>query len=181
MGQAEEQTRIMLPIQVSTKVDVGRLMHEAEALDNFLTQSAIREPGTAVKLPKTSRLMDEFIGANKLNPLHEKDRRKMLDFISKIRTGAPVIHMSFGADPSTSFVQKITTWLRQEIHPYTLLHIGLQPNIGAGCVVRTTNKQFDFSLRQHFRKQRPLLIDKLHGGIAASVEVPSNEGVAEQS
>lgn len=160
-----EQKNITLPMQIATKVDVGRLFREAEGLESFLTQAAIREPGTPIKLPKTSRLMDDFISVNKINPLHEQDRQDMLAFIGKIRTDAPVIHMSFGADPSVSFVQNLTKWLRQEIHPYALLHIGLQPNIGAGCVVRTVNKQFDFSLRQHFRKQRPLLIEKMRQGI----------------
>ena len=49
------------------------------------------------------------------------------------------------------------TWLRREIHPLVLMTVGLQPNIGAGCIVRTTNKYFDFSLRQDFANKRDLL------------------------
>ena len=154
-----------LPVQVSSRTDVGRLQREMDALDNFLTQAAIREPGTPMKLPKTSRLLDEFINSNQLNPLRDEDRVRMVAFIKQVRDHSPVMHMSFGADPSAVFVEKLTAWLRKEIHPSVLIHVGLQPNIGAGCVVRTTNKHFDFSLRQHFRKQRPLLVQKLHGTI----------------
>jgi hypothetical protein len=167
-----------LPVQVSSRTDVGRLQREMEALDNFLTQAAIREPGTPMKLPKTSRLLDEFINTNQLNPLHDEDRARMLAFIKQVRDHAPVLHISFGADPSAIFVEKLTAWLRKELHPTVMMHVGLQPNIGAGCIVRTTNKQFDFSLRQHFRNQRPLLVQKLHGTIQA-VPTPAPAAVEE--
>lgn len=154
---------LVLPIQVTGRVDVGRLLREVEQIDSFLKQAAIREPGTAVKMPKTSRLLDEFTGTNKLNLLHDDERAKALSFLISVKAKAPMMHMSFSVDPAPAFVEKVTTWLRQEIHPLVLLQVGLQPNIGAGCVVRTTNKYFDFSLREHFKKQKSLLVDKLHG------------------
>ncbi len=56
---------------------------------------------------------------------------------------------------------KLVVWLRANIHPQILVHLGLQPSIAAGCVVRTANKQFDFSLSEAFEKQRELLIASL--------------------
>jgi F0F1-type ATP synthase delta subunit len=55
------------------------------------------------------------------------------------------------------------TWLRANIHPQALVQVGLQPNIAAGCVVRTANKQFDLSLRQSFAKHKDLLIEQFRG------------------
>lgn len=155
--------QLLLPIGVVTRADVGRLMRETEAVDNFLTQSATRQPGTAVQLPKTSHLLDEMVAANKLNLLQTADREKLRDFLKIIRTKAPILHISFNSDPSPIFQQRLITWIRQQMHPYILLQIGLHPSIGAGCVVRTTNKFFDFSLRQKFSEQRMLLISKLNG------------------
>ncbi len=175
-----EKTKLQLPVQISTKIEVGRLLSELEELDNFLSQADIRKPGTPTKLPKMSRLLDEFIEINKLNPLHKDDRKIMLDFIKTVRLKAPTIHLSFGVDPSAVFIQKLTTWLRGNIHPLVLLHIGLQPNIGAGCVVRTTNKHFDFSLREHFKKQRSLLIEKIHSGASAATAKQSQEPEAQK-
>jgi hypothetical protein len=126
-------------------------------------------------MPKTSRLLDEFTSTNKLNLLHDKDRARALSFLISVKAKAPVLHMSFSVDPSPAFIQKLMTWLRAEIHPLVLVHVGLQPNIGAGCVVRGTNKYFDFSLRQHFKKQRSLLMEKLQGDMqqqAATSEAP---------
>lgn len=166
---------IALPIQATGRLDVGRLLREVEQIDSFLKQAAIREPGTTVKMPKTSRLLDELTTTNKMNLLHEDDRSQLLSFLAAVKASAPVLHMSFGVDPSPSFIQKLMTWLRAEIHPLVLVQVGLQPNIGAGCVVRSTNHYFDFTLRQHFKKQRPLLLEKLHGDMEASALAVSEE------
>jgi F0F1-type ATP synthase delta subunit len=162
-----EQAKVLaLPISVVGRVDLGRLIREVELLDEFLHQAAIREPGTSLKLPRTSRLMDEVIQLNQINVLVEPERQRLAEFLLQVRKHAPVLHISFSADPSPLFTQKLVTWLRREIHPFVLLQIGLQPNIGAGCVVRTTNQYFDFSLRQNFIEKRGLLAEKLIVGAA---------------
>lgn len=155
-----------LPIAVVSRVDVGRLLREVEALDGFLNQSAIRQPGTSTKLPRTSRLLDETVEINKINVLIEADRKRLYEFLKQVKDKAPVLHMSFSADPSPLFTQKLITWLRSELHPIVLLQVGMQPNMGAGCVVRTTNKYFDFSLRNRFKEQGEILAKLLQGATA---------------
>jgi hypothetical protein len=166
--ERETNDILILPVSVVGPVDVGRLLREVEALDNFLKQAAIREPGTPVKLPKTGKILDEIIAVNKLNVLLEGERKRLYDFLKEVRAHAPLVHMSFAADPSPLFMQKLVTWFRSEIHPLVLIQLGLQPNIGAGAVMRTTNKYFDLSLKRHFEKQRELLIKKLHGDATAT-------------
>lgn len=158
---AHEQPSWQLPLLVAGPVDVGRLLREVQSLEEFLMQTAIREPGKQAKLPKTSRLMDDTIQLNKLNLLVQADRQRLIDFLHTVNDRAPVIHISFSSDPSPLFLQKIMTWLRTEIHPLLLIHIGLQPNIGAGCIIRTTNKHFDFSLKERFVQKRHILIEQL--------------------
>jgi hypothetical protein len=158
---AHEAPQLSLPDGIVTLSDLGRVGREAETVDNFMKEAAIREPGSAVQLPKTSRMFEELVSANHLNMLQAADRTKLIHFLQDVRNRAPVLHVSFNSDPSPLFAQRLVTWIRQEIHPFALLQVGLYPNIGAGCVVRTTNKFFDFSLREQFKKQRPLLISKL--------------------
>lgn len=150
-----------LPILVTSAVDVGRLIRELEQIDNALLQLSLRASGTTVQMPKTSHLMDQMIELNALNLLQPKDRAKLSEFLTAVRAKAPVLHMSFSADPSPAFIEKLMTWLRREINPYVLLTIGLQPTLGVGCIVRTTNKYFDFSLRQDFIKKRELLLAQM--------------------
>ena len=171
---------LQLPMGVVTRADVANLLRETEAVDNFLRQAAIRQPGTSLQLPKTSRLFEEMVSSNNLNMLEVGHRQRLYQFLQAVRTEAPLLHMSFNADPSPLFAQRLMTWLRQELHPQVLLQIGLQPNIGAGCVVRTSNKYFDFSLRQRFLDQRKLLISKLYGAEGTDIvqEAPSPASTA---
>ena len=157
----EAKNTLGLPVSIVSRTDVGRLHRELKTLDEFLQQAAIRQPGTATKLPRTSRLMDEFLQINKLNALVEDDRKGALAFLDFAYKHAPVIHMSFNADPSPLFSQRLITWMRDEIHPQVLIQSGLQPSIGAGCTVRVASKHFDFSLREHFKSKREILIQQI--------------------
>lgn len=151
---------LVLPLLVVAPSDVARLMRELEALDEYLHQAGLKKEGE-VKLPRTSRTLDEFAGSNELDLAHATARKRAMVFLQYVHDRAPVITMSFAVDPSSAFVGKIIAWLRQNIHPMLLLRIGLQPNIAAGCTVRTTNNYYDFSLRQHFKAQRELLLEKI--------------------
>lgn len=167
MAPSTAEKTLQLPVSVVSRVDVGRLLREVEAIDSFLKQSELREPGTPVKLPKTSRLFDEVVQINKVNVLHEDERLQLHHFLQDVKSKAPTLHMSFSADPAPAFTQRLITWLRAEIHPVVLLQVGLQPNIGAGCVVRTTNKYFDFSLRSRMKSKGDVLAQLMKTNVTA--------------
>lgn len=149
---------MVLPLIVTSQVDVGRLIREAEALDNFLMQYDLKGQTDQAQLPKTTFVMDAAVDANKIDLLVPADRQRLMAFLQTIRAQAPVLHISFGANPAPAFIEKLMTWLRREIHPQVLITIGLQPNIGAGCLIRSTNKYYDFSLQKNFTKNRDLLM-----------------------
>lgn len=161
--KAETSSKIKLPPSVTGLADVKRLIRELEIIEDSLLQLGIRAAGTTVKMPKTSYLMEQVIRLNKLNLLQPPDRETLKEYLLAVEAKACVLHFSFGADPSPAFIEKLVTWLRREIDPEALLTIGLQPNLGAGCILRTTNKYFDLSLRQSFVRQRQLLRAELTG------------------
>lgn len=150
-----------LPVLVASPADLGRLISELDVIDETLLQLGLRRGGHDVKMPKTTRLMDQTAELNKLNLLHEADRKSLRKFLVDVKARAPVLHVSFSVDPSGVFLEKLLTWLRREIHPLVLVTIGLQPTLGVGCVVRSTNKYFDFSLRQSFKQKKQLLLSSL--------------------
>lgn len=155
------ENSLKLPILMVGLTDVSRLQHEIRLIDEFMSQATTRQPGTPVKMPKTSKMLDQLVEVNELNLLKSDDREKLTGFLKEIYTGSPVMHISFSADPSLTFTQKLLVWLRQEIHPTLLVQIGLQPNIGVGCIVRTDSKVFDLSLRQKFADNKMSLIRSL--------------------
>lgn len=152
-----------IPASIVGRSDVRRLSREMEALNGKLDEAdRVKTPDS--KDVKISRTLDEIAEANKLDLNQTADRHRLFDFLHEIKTDAPVIHMSFAVNPPTEFTDRLVTWLRSEIHPLLLLEVGLQPTIAAGCVIRTTNKYFDCSMRQHLQKNRPNLLKLLHGG-----------------
>lgn len=178
--QQPQSPQLALPSTVTGLTDVTRLQHEAETLDEYLRQAALRKGGDANKLPKIPVMLDDVATLNHLNLLHEPDRQRLAAFLKLLQTRAPQVHMSFASEPSTEFTAKIVTWLRQNIHPLMLVQVGLQPSIAAGCTLRTTNKVFDFSLRQHLVRNRQLLVDAISnlGEAPAAVPQPPAQAAA---
>lgn len=162
----------VLPESVASPMEVARLEREVDELNQFMGQAKIRK-GEDAKLPTPTKLLHDISEANSLNLLQERDRELLYNRLAVVKQQAPLIHMSFAANPSMAFMKKLVAWLREEIHPYALVTIGLQPSLGAGCMVRTNNRYFDFSLRQHLEKQRELLTQKL-ANISGSQEPAAN-------
>ena len=160
--EPEATPRLGLSSLLMSPSDLSHVRRELSALDEYLRAQALRQAGTPMpRLPKLSRMLDELAEINKLNLLHEDVRARLGEFIDVIMQQAPVLHLSFASDPSSGTLQKIVVWLRHNIDPNALVHVGLQPGIVAGCTLRTTNRYFDFSLRKHLQEQRPFLLDAL--------------------
>jgi hypothetical protein len=174
-----ENKDLTLPKDVVSPTDVARLTRELENLDEYFRQSAIREGGEAQAAPRYSRLLDSVVVANELNLLQKDHRASLLDSLRHLSAHAPVMHISFSVDPPGPYVQKIVTWLRENIQGVILVRVGLQPNIGAGCVVRTTNKSFDFSLRRFFDNKREFFAEKLHEAVSTESQLIDEAADAE--
>jgi F0F1-type ATP synthase delta subunit len=165
---------------VVSPVDIGRLLRELQAVDEQLLQLGLREPGTSVSLPKLSQLLEQTVQLNNLNLLQQTDRQRLQTFLAAVKEQAPLLHISFSSDPSPAFMEKLMAWLRREINPLVLVTVGLQPNLAAGCVVRSTNKYFDFSLRANLAKNREAMIAELMKSLAppAAPDAPADQVVA---
>lgn len=155
------QTQFILPVTVVTVTDIKRLLREAKSAQEFMHQASLRKPGSYMKLPTSSLLLDKICDENGLSLLRADDREQLLTELKKIDEHAPVMHLSFASSPSDSFLQKIVSWFRKEIHPHAILQIGLQPSIAGGCTLRTRNKYFDFSLRQYINQHQATLISEI--------------------
>ncbi|MGH7193209.1 MAG: hypothetical protein ACREJM_06695 [Candidatus Saccharimonadales bacterium] len=156
----EPKKSLVLPVAAARPSDVVRLVRELDLIDEALLQTGLKS-GVEAKLPKVSRLMEQLAESSKLDLTDAKDRATLKQFLEGTQKHAPVFHISFSADPPPAFIEKLVTWLRREIHPSLLLTVGLQPNIGAGCILRTVNKQFDMSLKQDFASKRELLLKQI--------------------
>ena len=155
-----ERPGLSLPLQILTQADISRLNREIETVRDFFAQAAIGGT-TAKNVPQISQQLTAVINENHLNLLQLEDRSRIEFFLKAVRSKAPIVHVSFASDPKPDFLMKIAAWMRREAHPYVLLHVGLQPSIAAGCVIRTTNKYFDFSFKRHFDESKAKLAPTL--------------------
>lgn len=153
--------KLNLPYSLTSPTDLNRIIRELDSLDDFLLQLQLRKQNGQTKLPKTSYLLEQLLQQIKVNILIEEERHNLINYLKQIKSQAPLIHISFAADPSPLFLSKIIIWLRQNIHPYLLITTGLQPNIGAGCMIRTTNRFIDLSLKKDFNEKKQLLLNSI--------------------
>lgn len=158
-----EPKDLKLPLSVISQVDMSRIIRELDALNDFFTSAAHRSPGTPQTPPRLSRSLNEMAVGNHFNLLEQKDRQSLLKLLNDIMKSAPTVHISFAAEPQPKFLDQILTWMRTNIHPHLLLQVGLQPTIAAGCVLRTSNKVFDLSLRSYLKQQEPYLVRLIAG------------------
>ncbi|MBX4190657.1 hypothetical protein KW794_01070 [Candidatus Saccharibacteria bacterium] len=157
---------LKLPTGLIGLADVARLNRELNSLDDFFAGAKNRPAGTASsQVPKISRILQAIASDNKVNLVDENERAQLQKRLSEIYDHAPSIHISFAVEPSPKALEKILVWARQNVHPQTLLQVGLQPGIAAGCMLRTNNKVFDMSLRSNLQKQSGYLTQLVRGAV----------------
>jgi len=154
---------LKLPSSVVGQVDITRLCRELAALDDFFITAKARPAGTAVQPPQTTRKLEQLAKENNLSLLDEGGRNQLTKQLEEVAQTAPSFHISFSVEASPKALERILVWLRQNIHPQLLLQVGLQPAIAAGCVLRTTNKIFDMSLRTRLNSQTEYLSQLMSG------------------
>jgi hypothetical protein len=169
----------VLPTAVTGLVDLGRLIRELDAIENAMQGQHLRtgQAEDGLQLPKLSALLDKVAEENKLDLTQHHQRESLAEFLKLLRKEAPRIHMSFSANPSAEFLLKLVGWLRTNMHPHVLVAVGLQPGIGAGCVLRTENRYFDMSLGKRFTGNREMLMKLLNKPVGPvvneTVQIPA--------
>ena len=154
---------LKLPIGVISQIDVARLVRELNSLEDFFSAADTRKAGTPIAPPRLTRMLDNVARDNKCNLLDKTQRQQLSSQLDQILKQAPLLHISFASDPPPRTLERILVWLRANIHPQTLLQVGLQPTIASGCMLITPNKVFDMSLRSHLKNQESYLVQLIAG------------------
>jgi len=162
-SDVKEHTEFILPPAIATKADVARLVREFEAVDNALTEKNVHEKvglGEA-STPPFSPHLEAFL---EKNPVNLDDSGARSDFIKQLRqlkNNVRVMNMTFAATADPESLQKLTAWLREQVHPQTVIDVHLQPALVAGVYVRSQNHVFDFSVRNALKARREALKQEL--------------------
>lgn len=154
---------LKLPARIVSQIDVARVLRELNALADFFVGAAARKSGTPIQPPTLTRVLSQLAQENHFNLLEESNRKELARMLNEVLGNAPLLHISFASEPPTKALETILVWMRNNIHPQALLQVGLQPNIAAGCVLRTPNKVFDLSMRSYLQKQESYLVELIAG------------------
>ena len=158
-------TDFVLPASIVSRLDVARLLNEAERIDDELTQTAVRaRAGVAsgVQLVLSERFTD-FLQANQIQFSDARQRDEIIKQLRQLKDKAPIIHMTFAVEADPESLGQLAQWLRESVHPQAIIATGLQPALVAGVYMRTPNHVHDFSLRAKLQGNRDLLVKELGG------------------
>lgn len=152
---------LKLPTVVASRRDIIRLHREVRVFIDSVTQSIMRHDNP-VKYPGISEQLRAVATENQVDLRNTKHCETLLVQLETLKDKAPSVHVSFPTEPTPDILQKLVNWLREEIDQHIVIQVGLQPTIAAGVVIRTPNRQFDFSLRQHLYSNRKKLAEAIN-------------------
>lgn len=153
-----------LPSSVVTRTDMVHLVHEAERVDNELTTRAIQQQAGQQASDGTvmSQQLKDFLETNSLAfDQDTTDRLTVVKELRKLKSKAPVIHMTFAVQADGESTHQLVDWVRGQVHPQALIEIGLQPALIGGVYLRLPNHVQDFSLRGLLHGGHEVLLKEL--------------------
>jgi len=155
-AEVKDYTEFTLPPVLVTKVDVARLVHEFEAVDNALTAKSVRKKAGAnsEEMPAFSSQLQEFLDANPVDLENSGARSAYIKQLHLLKDNVHVMHMTFAVVADPESLQQLSAWLRESIHPQTVIDAHLQPALVAGVHLRTANRVFDLSVRNALKEKR---------------------------
>lgn len=152
----------VLSSSIIQPLELNQLIRELAKIDEQFTQEHLRgHKETKLDITpsfKLAKVLKEY----KIDLQEKSHRTKLLEFLTGLKSNAPVMHISFSNVADEAFLEKLITRLRQSIDPQLLIIVGLEPNIGAGSVIRTNNQYFDFSLASRLKLDKKLLIENIN-------------------
>ncbi len=162
----DDNTQFGLPPALIGRSDVSRLLREIEEVDYALETQAIRTPEKPLTIPAMSRALSETATLNNIDVVNLEERKRMIDALREAKDKAPNVQITFAVDPAPDITSQLVAWIRHNLHPRALITVGLQPALIGGCVVRTPDHIYDFSLRKRFKDEQPALIQAINAVIA---------------
>lgn len=174
----------VLPPALITRADLARLVREVETLDNELEAQKARNHATGGQgyhLPNLSQGLNDFAELNKLDLANDQSRMLLKEQMKIIKDKAPVVHLTFAVEADPESLRFLAEYMRRELHPQTVLSVGLQPALVGGVYMRTPNHVHDFSLRAKLSQSRGVIqqdIDQLLHAIPV-VAAPADVVAAE--
>lgn len=155
-AEVKDYTEFTLPSHIVSKVDIARMVREFEALDNALTAQVVRQKagGQSEETPAQSPQLSSFLEANPVDLENTAARSAYVKQLRLLKDHVHVMNMTFAVAADPESLQQLAAWLRESVHPQTVIEAHLQPALVAGVYLRTANHVFDLSVRNALKSKR---------------------------
>lgn len=164
---------IKLPPALIGRAHLAQLVRELEVVENdFESQKARGATKDTYKMPHMTRALSDCIELNKIDIMSGQVRMHFKSALNDMKNKAPVIHFTFASEPDLEVLQKLTDWVRTEVHPQALVSVGIQPGLVGGVYLRTPNHVHDFSLKALLHTKRGIIADELATAIQSAQTAP---------
>lgn len=143
----------VLPPSLVTRVDISRLVHEVEWVDNEMTGASVRAKAGAMQnsTPVMSSTLEDFLAQNQLSLENSLERTELIKQLRLLKDKVPIVHMTFAVNADRESLEYLAAWLRGSVHRQAVIAVGLQPALVAGVYLRTPNRVMDLSLRAQLK------------------------------
>lgn len=144
---------------LTTTTDVAILRQEIQDLQASLyavKKGTFDEVLTNNVRRSVSQEIKREIEENKVTP------EKYLEGLTAELDQLPSVQVSTAVEPSQGTLEKIHTWLNEQLGKHVLLDLRIQPNLLAGATVSAEGKYYDGSLQEHLDTIIEETVQKFH-------------------
>ena len=145
----------VLPLSIVSRSDIIRLQKTLQSYEAQLHQAKLRNE--KISAPTHDTALYELAEANGLQLSLASDRMYIQKQLDDYQKHTIEVTVSFANQPSEQALGTLTHWLRTHINSAVLIRVTIQPSIVGGCIVRTTNKVFNFDFRHMLQHADPVL------------------------
>lgn len=149
-ANAQSKSGLILPTAIATKSDLVNVLRNLEEVLDASVENSIRsgEGVDFVSRADVSSNLAELVKVNQLE-VSVQTLQALKVWLNHLKEHAPVVRFTFANDPNQQFLAGIVEWLRKNSGQFVLIRYGIQPSIAAGCLMYTSRRRYDFSLRQN--------------------------------
>ena len=133
--------------RLRTQDDLEILRGELDVLRNAIYQSGTNY--SDVLKNEVRGWVSEIIGRES----KDRDIKKYFDEIDKSLSSAPVLAVAISFEPSEKFVEKLSTWLKENISKDLVVDILFNTQLIGGIQLSFRGKYLDLSLRKKIAKE----------------------------
>lgn len=141
---------VKLPADVHTPDQLSATVLDVRAYNAAMHDSIVRGhiSHTKPEPPSISELLSTLISGNNIDLQDSRALDELAKELERLLTKAPVAHITLAALPGRGLRREITQWFRTNIDPHMLLTFTARGDLGAGLVLQTGSRLYDFTFRR---------------------------------